>query len=124
MTGFVLQPFITIAGTAVNSTVIQSASAWVDVGQYEDLTLFTDVREVTGGPSITFETAPVAEDAAFTFMFSAFTAQTGVRVDSVLANLPGTRVPPARFIRWRLTGAPNQPWDITFRVHASAYALA
>jgi len=121
-TGFVVQPWITLRGASSNFGIVQSASGWIDVCDFEDLVLFTDVREVSGGVTLTFETAPIAEDAAFVAMFAGFSVATGVRVDSLLASQPGTKVPPARYIRWRLVG--GAAWDLTFRVHASAYALA
>ena len=122
MQGFTVQPWITLKGSSNNFPIVQSASGWIDVGDFEDLVFYTDVREVSGGVTLTFETAPVAENAAFVAMFAGFSAATGVRVDSVLASQPGTKVPAARYVRWRISA--GGAWDITFRVLAAAYALA
>jgi hypothetical protein len=122
MEGIIVQPWITLRSASSNYGIVQSAGAWIDVGDFEDLVFYTDVREVNGGVTMTFETAPVAEDAAFVAMFAGFSVTTGVRVDSLLAELPAVSVPAARYVRWRLSGTASS-WDLTFRVFASAYAL-
>jgi hypothetical protein len=122
MQGFTVQDWILLKGGSSNFGITQSASGWIDIGDFEDLVLYTDVRDVSGGVTITYETSPVAQDGAFVGMIAGFSAATGVRVDSILASGAGTKVPPARFIRWRLSA--GAAWEITFRILGSAYALA
>ncbi len=43
---FALTDWITVRGS--NNTVTQSESEWLDLTQYEDLTFWIDVKEVTG----------------------------------------------------------------------------
>ena len=121
MDAFLFQDFITAKGNfgGGNPQVIQSASDWIDLGNYEDLVLYTDVRVVTGGATMTFETAAVRQDSAFVTLVPSFTMGTGTRVDQVQASL--AKVPPLRYLRWNiLFGA--VPSDVTFRVWLGAYS--
>lgn len=102
------------------TTVTQGASGWLDVGDYEDLSFYLDIRETSGGViSFYYETAPVRQDSAFITM-TVFTAALGTRVDSVLASY--ANVPVAQFVRWRI--APDAGGSLTFRIWLAGYAPA
>jgi hypothetical protein len=117
-----LQEWLTIRGTDTTLTVIQGSSDWLDVGDFEDFTIFLDVREMTAGgltPRMAYETAPSKNDAAFKAMLPAFPIATGVRVDRVTTAYAA--VPPARWFRWKLLHG-GTLWDVTFRIRLAAYA--
>lgn len=101
--------------------VIQSAPSWLDLGNLEDVVLYTEVREVLGGAKLTFETSCVELDAAFVPLIPQFTLATGLQTNLVLASL--AKIPPMRFLRWNLTGD-GAPWDATLRIWVAAYGLA
>ena len=98
MDGLLLQDFTTIRST---STFTQSATAWLDIGDYEDLTFYLDVKEFTGS-SLTYQTSPTRQDGSFQSLIPAFGLAVGLRVDVISANV--APVPPARYVRWQLTG--------------------
>lgn len=120
MDTLLLQDWTTIM-LASGVVVAQGASGWLDVGNYEDLTFYLDVRQASGGAiHLLYETAPVAQDSAFTTMIPSFLATVGTRVDQVLAAY--ANVPPARFVRWR--ASPDAAAQLTFRVWLAGYAPA
>jgi hypothetical protein len=118
--GILLQDWVNIRGQNDTVRVSQGADAWVDLGDFEDLAIFLDVRQVsTIAPKISYETAPSEQASAFLSMVPPFPAVIGQRVDWVYTNMAA--VPPARFVRWTLQPG-GVPWDITFRVWLAAYA--
>jgi len=120
MRDLLLQDWITIRGQNDVLNLTQGSTAWVDIGDYEDFTVFLDVREVSSTPpSITYQTAPTKNDAAFKAMMPSFVLATGIRVDRIITAYAA--VPPARWFRWALTHG-GVPWDVTFRIRLAAYA--
>jgi hypothetical protein len=116
-----LQDFISLRG-ASNIQVVQTATSWLDLGDAEDITLYTDVREASGGGQLTFETSATMLDSQFVALVPQFTLATGLRTDVVLASM--AKIPPARFVRWRFNSAPGAPGQATFRVWAATYRWA
>jgi hypothetical protein len=114
-----LQDWITIRGQNDTVNVTQGASDWLDVDDFEDFTIFLDVREATNAPSIVYQTAPARNEASFKSMMPSFTLAPGVRVDRVITAYAA--VPPARWFRWKLLHG-GIPWDVTFRIRLAAYA--
>ena len=121
MQPLLLQDLVTIRGAA-GQQIVQSATSWLDLGELEDITIFTDVREVSAGVTMKIETAAVAHDAAFVQLVPSFTLATGLRTDVIPASL--ANVPPARFIRWNLSVAPGATGDATFRIWIAGYGWA
>lgn len=119
MDTFLLQDWITIAGHEPVS-IAQSAHQYVDIGRHEDLVFYLDVRECSGGVVASYETAPTRQDGAFFAMIAPITLVAGVRVDRVFFSTAA--VPPARFVRWRLS-ASSANCTATFRVWVCAYAF-
>ncbi len=108
-------------GPAPVTTIPQGASSWLDIGDFEDLVFTLDVREWTATTKLVYETAPTKQDASFVAMLPAFVVSVGQRVDRVYTNM--SAVPPARYVRWRMTCAPNSgSFDLTFRIWLAAYA--
>ena len=105
-----------------NSSVTQSAEAWVDLGAHEDVVFFLDVREVSAGTTVKmyYETAPVREQGAFLSMNQGFALAAGVRVDRFFSSNGG--VVPARYVRWRMQRTAGVKWDVTFRIWLATYA--
>ena len=120
MDALLLQNWTTLMLTSTVS-VTQGASGWLDVGDYEDITFYLDLREKSGG-NITFyyETSPIRQDSAFTTMIPGFLATVGTRVDQVLASY--ANVPPAKLVRWRVS--PDAGGSLTFRIWLAGNAPA
>lgn len=127
MYSFVLQDWITITG-ATTTPIVQSEQGWLEMGPYQDIVAWLDVRAQSGGsvPTLLLETAPAMDDVLFVPM----TGSTNMDVTAyptppkVIQILMGTAtVPIARFLRWKVTGSPsNNKWDVTFRLLVAANA--
>ena len=121
MESLLLQDFTTQRGTSTTS-IIQPAYGWLDLGDLEDVVIYTDIRETTPASPIavnmTFETAPAPVDSAFVTVVPSFAVAVGLRTDNLTAYL--ANVPLARYLRWHLTGS-QTPWDLTFRCWVAAY---
>jgi hypothetical protein len=120
MRDVVLQDWVTIRGQDRTLNLTQASADWLDIDDAEDFTVFLDVREVSSSaPSLTYQTAPTKNDAAFKAMLPTFLLTPGVRVDRIITAYAA--VPPARWFRWALTHG-GVPWDVTFRIRLAAYA--
>jgi hypothetical protein len=120
MEGVLVQPLTTIAGGS-NVVVTQGAGGWIDLGDLEDVVFYLHVRELSGGASMTYQTSPTKQEASFMALAPRFTLQTGVRVDRALFGF--AQVPPARFVRWQLSGSPGTGWDVTFQLWIAGRAM-
>ena len=107
-------------GATPSVTVVQPSYGWLDLGDLEDVILYTDVREATGSPTLTFQTAASLENAAFVNLTAALSLTAGtITTTSAIAST--ANVPPLRYLRW-VAGSPSgDPWDLTFRVWVAAY---
>lgn len=120
MEGWLLQDWLTIRGGSGISPIAQGADAWLDIGDYEDLAFFLDVREVTNANTrLVYETSPTKQEQSFVALVGAFAPTVGQRIDRAFSSLGG--VPPARYVRWKLS-ASSGTYDLTFRVWVAAYA--
>ncbi len=119
--GFLLQDFITVRAAA-STQIVQTSSSWLDLGDLEDVVLYTDVREALNSGKLAFETSPSAVDSQFVPLVPAFTLGVGLQTNVVLASLAG--VPPARYLRWRFQGVVGATAQATFRVWAASYRWA
>lgn len=119
---FVLTDWITVRGS--NNTVTQSESEWLDLTQYEDVTFWIDVKEVTGAAvTLNIQTSPTRDEAFFAaanLYQNTALAPTATPVVSKV-TMSAAAVPIARYLRWQLTSA-NAPFDATFRIFVSANA--
>ena len=117
-----LQDFVTVKGTP-NTNIIQPIYGWLDLGPYEDVILYCDVREAPASspPTMSYETAPSANDASFVSMLTSFNLTVGVQTNVFTASL--ANIPPARYLRWHITPGPSN-WDVTFRIWAALYRYA
>lgn len=116
MQTFILQDLTTIRG-ATSTNVTQNESGWLDMSAMQDLTIWTECKEVTGTVTCTFQTSPTKDDALFTAMMAGFALSTAsVNVTKVI--LTAATVPVARWVRWVLT-APAATWDTTFRSYVA-----
>jgi hypothetical protein len=123
MDAALLQSWTTIAGTSVIASVPQSAHEYLDIGEHEDLAFYLDVRRLTGGVTINYETSPTAEDSGFLPIIRPFAISAmGLRVDNAFFAFAAT--PAARFVRWRLSNSGGVNWNVTFRIWVVAYAFA
>lgn len=130
MDGWLLQDLVTIAGNVTGNvtSVPQSVSGYLEVGEHEDLFIMVDVRNFTvtsGTISITVETSPSRDEASFVPLVAGLVlAAPGVFVQR--APFATAYAPAARYVRWRASagGGAQGYWDVTFRVWVSAYAYA
>jgi len=122
MRSFVLQDWITIRGASA-TPINQGESEWLDMGPYQDVSFYVDVREYSGStvPTLQFQTAPIKDEVLFQPMLS-----PAISVNSVTnpnrVPITTTAVPVAQWVRWQLVG-PASTWDVTFRVLVAADAL-
>jgi len=116
-----LQDLITIRA-AGSQGVIQSPTSWLDLGDLEDVAIFTDVRETSGSLQMSIETAAAAQETAFVTLVPSFPVTTGIRTDVVTAYV--AKIPPARYLRWHVSAVPGSPGDATFRIWVAAYGWA
>lgn len=120
MRDLLLQDWITIRGQVDATIVTQGSNAYLDIDDFEDFTVFLDVRErLDSTTTMFYQTAPNKNEKAFRNMIPPFAVTTGVRVDRIVTSYAA--VPPARWFRWSLTHGSN-PWDISFRIRLAAYA--
>lgn len=116
----VLQELLTINVQDGLTSLTQSAHQYLDIGQNEDLVFYLDVRNVSGSVLIAYETSPTQQDSSFLPMIAPVPIiGTGLKVDR--AAFSTAAVPPARFVRWKLTCL-GGAWNVTFRVWLAAYA--
>ena len=127
MIGTLLQDWVTIrgdsgAGSPRVTSIAQSAESWLDLGDFEDLVFFLDVREFTNASlKLGYETSPIKQDGSFLPMVGPFLIAAGQRVDRAFSSM--CAVPPARYVRWRLSGpSASGVFDVTFRVWVATYA--
>lgn len=123
MESCLLQDWITVKAQDASpaTTVTQSAHQYVDLGRFEDLVFYLDVRRYTGagGVIVSYETSPTKQDSFFLAMIAPITiSAVGLRVDR--AFFATAAVPPARYVRWRLSTG-GGAWDATFRIWMTAY---
>jgi hypothetical protein len=111
-----LADFTTVRGTS-STIVTQPSYGWLDLGEIEDVVLYTDCRETTNA-NLVFETSPAPIDGAFVTLIPQFALATGLRTDAVFSSF--ANVPVSRYLRWKLSGSSN-PWDASFRIWVAAY---
>src|SRR5579864_2867248 len=124
-----LQPFITIRGLGSTVTsVTQSEYKWLDLGAFQDVVAWLDVKEFTlgGATNITlnYETAPNKENADFVAMnASGIVLSTSGPTVSIFLKDTATNAL-ARWLRWTLNASgATGAWDATFRIWIAANAV-
>lgn len=123
MTSALLQDWIDLEGSG-NGDVIQSASHWLDMRGFQDALFYLDVRALTTvGTEIRmqYQTAPTVDELLFTNMVADFpmTVTTSPVLTKVLLSRNPT-VPPAAFVRWRISVVAGGAWKVVFRIHCVA----
>lgn len=116
-----LQDFISVRGAA-GTSLVQTSTSWLDLGDLEDLILVTDCKEAANGGKLAFDTSPTPLEAQFVSLVAPFTLATGVQTNVALASYAG--VPPLRYLRWRFIGAVGTTSEATFRVWVAGYGWA
>ncbi len=119
---FVLTDFITVRGSG--NTITQSESEWLDLTQYEDVTFWIDVKEVTGTVTMNIQTSPTKDETFFANVYTNAALAAGVINPASTGGkclMSSASVPIARYIRWQVTSA-SAPFDATFRIFISANA--
>ena len=123
MHSFILQDWTSIRGGTSVSTITQQETEWLDLGPYQDIVAWVDVKEtmnngVAGGsPTLLIQTSPILEDAFFQSMLTV--TMTAAAAPAVLpAMMSSATLPLARYLRWQIVGTPA--WDATFRIAIAA----
>jgi len=100
---FVLQDWALIAGpSSALAPVTQEDAFWLDLAPFQDVVIYLDVREVTGAPTIAFETSPAKDNSLFQTIVST-TLTAGASPTVLRALMLGSSVPLARYLRWKIT---------------------
>ena len=128
------QDWTTVQG--VNTSVIapsgtlivaQSADSWLDVGDYEDITIFAQIVDVVGSVTVQIQTAPSRLEASFVNVFAspnAVSAQSASLAAVLLARY--ANIPVSRYLRWQwsFVGTSVGPWSVTFRLTVAGYSYS
>jgi hypothetical protein len=116
-----LQDFVAVK-SAASLTIVQTSTNWLDLGDLEDLVVYTDCKEALNGGKLGFDTSPTPLESQFVSLVAPFTLATGLQTNIVLATY--ARVPPLRYLRWRFQGDPAVTSEATFRVWVAGYGWA
>ena len=100
-------------------TISQGESGYLDVSCFDDLALWLDVAETSGGVTMQYQTSLSKDDAGFQALLPAITVGTGTRVDNVLWATVLT--PVLKYVRWQIST--TSAGDATFRIWVAARAL-
>jgi hypothetical protein len=121
---YVFQPWLTIRGGSATTSITQTASSWLDLSVFQDIVVWTDVKEVSvGGGTVSFavQTAPNNDDSLFGTMSGSATSVTsaGLVISRFLKDTTTNNL--ARWIRWQFTASgTSSAWDVTFRMFVAA----
>jgi len=112
----VMQDWTTLR-IAASTTATQSEPEWMDLQHFQGVEFYVQAGNITGTPSISFQTAPAPDDALFKHLIG--TAPTSNSVQRVLVN-DATYNPPfvgalSRYARWTAT-AGGSPAILTFKI--------
>jgi hypothetical protein len=126
-----LQDWLTlrIGNVSTITAINQDETDWLEMGAYQDLVAWLDVREVTtpGTPLyIDFQTAPVKDEAYFASLVNnagGVTVSTANTPTVVRMTKSSAYTPLSKWLRWRLntnTIGPSAIGDVTFRIWVAA----
>jgi hypothetical protein len=125
MHSWILQDWTTIRGGGSVTTVTQQETAWLDLGAYQEVVFWVDVKENTNnstaggpGPTLYLQTSPTLDDSFFQSMVAGVTMTASASPTVVPALLTNATVPLARYVRWQIVGTVS--WDATFRIAVAA----
>lgn len=108
----VLQDWGTFSGTA---GFTQAERDYVDVTDLQDIVIYPQFSSITGTPTVTFESAPLKEEALFLAISAAITPSTTLAAIVVrYASGTPTNPPLAKYLRWRV--AASGTWSLTMRL--------
>lgn len=126
MKSYLLQDWTTIRtdAAAAATNIAQPAALWLDIGRVSDLTFFLELSQRTGGTGtrLRYETSPLRDSTAFQELALVNLASVPTTTITALPLYASPAVPPARWLRWRLTSDVSATWDVTFRLTVMAYA--
>lgn len=109
-----LQEWTTIQVPA-SGTVAQDEAGWLDLTNYDDVVVWSQVRTSTNIATLDIETSPTKDDGWFTSMAQpSVSAATAPVVTKVI--FASATTPVARFVRWKVTASGGGAGDITFRI--------
>ena len=123
----ILQPWVTIQGTATTiTTIVQEVEGWLDLSGCADIAAWVDVRAVspasaTSSVTLTLESSPTQDEAFFAPVATLRLLAPAAGTTAVLRSVSGAASanPVARWLRWRLSSvlpATSGTWSATFRV--------
>ena len=112
-----LQDYVTIRTDSAVTTATQSETAWLDLGPFQDVIAFLEVKEFSGATTIqvSYQSSPSKDESLFVNMASAVTLVAGLTVTKMLKT--SATNPVARWVRWKLNATTiTGSWDAYFRV--------
>jgi hypothetical protein len=118
---FEMQDWLTIRGASLASTatIIQGEHAWLDLSDYRDVVVWTEVKTASGTPNLSFETCASKDEELFAQAVAPYTPVHGT-VKVIVVHRDTASIPLATWLRWKLTQAGGSNWDVTFRVWIAA----
>jgi hypothetical protein len=114
-----LQEWNTVRGNLTTTTVTQQEHHYADLLHFQDVSLYMETSDMSGSPTITFQTSPTRDDNLFQAMDATGTFIPAVGVTVRTLRYSNVSVPLARFVRWKFTGSTAAPWSCTFRIWLS-----
>jgi hypothetical protein len=127
MYGLLFQDWITVQGDTSIHDVIQSASDWRSLEQFQDVAFWLEVTTnvSTGAITMLYETAPTRDEKVFKQMVASVAMTPGASpiVTKVLFSAGTPTFPPmAKWVRWHINSTSTTPWTVTFRISAAVNA--
>lgn len=123
MYSLMLSNWTTLRTPAAVTTIKQPVSQLLDLGEFEDVIGWLEVKEFSGATfTWSYQFSPTKDDAYFTgTTASTFTvAATGVTVTKLVLGASANLVYNARYLRYQLSTSVATASDITFRCWVSA----
>ncbi|GMV40505.1 MAG: hypothetical protein AMXMBFR64_22210 [Myxococcales bacterium] len=108
-----LAPWTNLSGGA-SQDFIQPQREWPDIGSFADGTIFVDIKDRGGAPTLHLQTAIVEEDAYFVD-FTGGIATTGTTL--LVSRFATATTPMMRYLRWKVEAGASA-WNLTFRILA------
>lgn len=115
-----MQDWLTIRSPGTTTTVRQSASDWLDLEGFRDLSMWIQVADVTSGAEVklTLETAPMEDESLFQTLTmqpsGTVLSSRGVYFAASRANV--STVPLSKHLRWAVSSTLGGDWNLTFRL--------
>ncbi|MBI4704207.1 MAG: hypothetical protein HY744_24115 [Deltaproteobacteria bacterium] len=99
-----------------SSEIVQAETGWLDLADFTDFAAYLSVKDLSGAPTIYYETSPSKDNDLFATMASVAPGAAGRTVSIV--RYSSASEPLARWVRWRINAA--AAYTLNFRVWVAA----